>query len=97
MALRPLLDKVIAKPIEAETTSKGGIVLPDTAKERPQRAKIVAVGPGKPDDEGKINPPEVKAGDTVIYSRYGGTEIKLGIEELVILGERDILAVIEEE
>ena len=97
MALRPLGDRVIAKVTEAETTSRGGIVLPDTAKEKPQRAKVLAVGPGKADDKGKVNPLDVQVGDVVVYSRYGGTEIKVGAEELVILSERDILAVVNEE
>jgi chaperonin GroES len=88
---------VIAKVTEAETTSRGGIVLPDTAKEKPQRAQILAVGPGKQDDDGKINPLDVKSGDTVLYSKYGGTEVKIDGEELVILSERDILAIINEE
>jgi chaperonin GroES len=95
MALRPLGDRVIAKAIEAEATTTGGIVLPDTAKEKPVRAKILAVGPGKRDDEGKVTPLDVKVDDEVIYSRYGGTEIKLGTDELVILSEHDILAVVK--
>jgi len=97
MSLRPLGDRVVAKPNEAEETSRGGIVLPDTAKEKPQRAKVLAVGPGKADDNGKITPLDVKVGDTVIYSRYGGTELKLAGDEVVILSERDILAVIDNE
>ena len=97
MPLRPLGDRVIAKVTEAETTSRGGIVLPDTAKEKPQRARVLAVGPGKQDDNGKVHALDVKEGDTIIYSRYGGTEVKLGAEEVVILSERDILAVVEED
>ncbi len=97
MPLTPLGDRVIAKVTEAETTSRGGIVLPDTAKEKPQRAEILAVGPGKQDDNGKINPLDVKKGDIVFYSRYGGTEVKIDGEELVILSERDILAVVNNE
>lgn len=97
MPLRPLSDRVIAKVTEAETTSRGGIVLPDTAKEKPQRAQILAVGPGRQDDDGKINPLDVKSGDTVLYSKYGGTEVKIDGEDLVILSERDILAIINEE
>lgn len=96
MPLRPLGDRVIAKVTEAETTTRGGIVLPDTAKEKPQRAKVLAVGPGKQDDDGKIHELDVKEGDTIIYSRYGGTEVKLGGEEVVVLSERDILAVVVE-
>jgi len=97
MPLRPLGDRVIAKATEAETTSKGGIVLPDTAKEKPQRAQVLSVGPGKQDDDGNIVPLDVKAGDTVIYSRYGGTEFKIDGQDLVILSERDILAIVNEE
>jgi len=95
--LRPLSDRVIARVTEAETTSRGGIVLPDTAKEKPQRAEVLAVGPGKTDDDGKITPLDVKAGDVIIYARYGGTEVKIDGEEVVILSERDILAVVSEE
>jgi chaperonin GroES len=97
MPLRPLGDRVIAKNTEAETTSKGGIVLPDTAKEKPTQATVLAVGPGKTDDNGNVTPLDVKVGDTVIYSRYGGTEFKLGTDEVVILSERDILAIVEQE
>ncbi|HET6386596.1 MAG TPA: co-chaperone GroES [Armatimonadota bacterium] len=97
MPLRPLSDRVIARVTEAETTSRGGIVLPDTAKEKPQRAEVLAVGPGKTDDDGKITPLDVKAGDVIIYARYGGTEVKIDGEEVVILSERDILAVVSEE
>ena len=97
MPLKPLGDRVIAKVTEAESTSRGGIVLPDTAKEKPQRAEVLAVGPGKQDDNGKVTKLEVKKGDRILYSRYGGTEVKVDGEELVILSERDILAVITEE
>jgi len=88
---------VIAKATEAETTSKGGIVLPDTAKEKPQRAQVLSVGPGKQDDDGNVIPLDVEAGATVIYSRYGGTEFKIDGQDLVILSERDILAIVNEE
>ena len=90
--IKPLADRVVVKPIERETMSKGGIVLPDTIKEKPQEGKVVAVGEGKLSDDGKRLPMAVKVGDIVIYSKYGGTEIKIDEEELIILRESDILA-----
>ena len=90
--LKPLADRVVVKPIERETVSKGGIVLPDTAKEKPQEGKVVAVGDGELTDDGKRKPMDVKVGDIVIYAKYGGTEIKINDEELVILRQSDILA-----
>ena len=90
--LKPLADRVVVKPIERETVSKGGIVLPDTAKEKPQEGKVVAVGEGRLSEDGKRLPMDVKVGDIVIYAKYGGTEIKINDEELVILRESDILA-----
>ena len=96
MNIQPLGDRVVIKPLEAEEKTKGGIVLPDTAKEKPQEGKVVAVGKGKVSEEGKIQPLEVKVGDKVLYGRYSGTEIttKEG-EELLILREEDILAIIK--
>ena len=93
--LKPLGDRVVVKPLQAETTSRGGIVLPDTAKERPQQAEVLAVGPGKTLDNGTVVAVEVKVGDKVVYSKYGGTEIKVGGEEYVILRQDDILGVVE--
>jgi len=90
--IKPLGDRVVIKPTPKEEVSKGGIVLPDTAKEKPQEGKIVAVGPGKLSEDGKRIAMEVKVGDKVIYSKYAGTEIKLDDEELIILREGDILA-----
>ncbi len=90
--LQPLADRVLVRPIEKEEKTKSGIYLPDTAKEKPQEGKILAVGPGKMSDEGKLIPLDLKVGDTVIYSKYGGTEIKVDDEELIILRESDILA-----
>jgi chaperonin GroES len=90
--LKPLADRVVVRPIERETVSRGGIVLPDTAKEKPQEGKVVAVGEGRLSDDGKRLPMDVKVGDIVIYAKYGGTEIKINDEELVILRESDILA-----
>lgn len=90
--LQPLADRVVVKPIEKEEVTKGGIVLPDTVKEKPQEGKVMAVGPGRLSEDGKLIPMGVKVGDIVIYSKYGGTEIKIDDVELVILRESDILA-----
>ena len=90
--LQPLADRVLVKPMEKEEKTKSGIYLPDTAKEKPQEGEIMAVGPGKMTDEGKRIPMDLKVGDRVIYAKYGGTEIKVGDEELMILRESDILA-----
>ncbi len=90
--IEPLGDRVVIKPTAKEEVSKGGIVLPDTAKEKPQEGKIIAVGPGKVTEDGTRIAMEVKKGDTVIYSKYAGTEFKLDDEELVIMRESDILA-----
>jgi chaperonin GroES len=90
--LQPLADRVLVKPIEKEEMTKSGIYLPDTAKEKPQEGEVLAVGPGKMSDDGKRIPLDVKVGDTVIYAKYGGTEIKVDDEELMILRESDILA-----
>jgi chaperonin GroES len=90
--LQPLGDRLVVRPIEREEMTKGGIVLPDTAKEKPQEGEILAIGPGRLSDDGKRIAMDVKIGDTVIYAKYGGTEIKIENEELVILRESDILA-----
>jgi len=90
--LKPLADRVLVKPIEREEVTKGGIVLPDTAKEKPQEGEVLAVGPGRLSEDGKRIPLDVKVGDIVIYARYGGAEIKIEDEELIILRESDILA-----
>ncbi len=90
--LKPLADRVVIRPIEREEVTKGGIILPDTAREKPQEGEIIAVGPGRLSDDGKPIKMDVKVGDRVIYARYAGTEIKIDDEELVILRESDILA-----
>ncbi|MFA5308845.1 MAG: co-chaperone GroES [Dehalococcoidales bacterium] len=90
--LQPLADRVLVKPIEKEEKTKSGIYLPDTAKEKPQEGEVMAVGPGKMADDGKRIPMDLKVGDRVIYAKYGGTEIKVDDEELMILRESDILA-----
>jgi chaperonin GroES len=90
--IEPLGDRVVIRPTPKEEVSRGGIVLPDTAKEKPQEGKIIAVGPGRVTEDGTRIPMEVKKGDKVIYSKYAGTEFKLDDEELVIMREGDILA-----
>jgi len=90
--LQPLADRVLVRPMEKEEKTKSGIYLPDTAKEKPQEGEVIAVGPGKLDDNGKRIPMDLKVGDRVIYTKYGGQEIKVDDEELIILRESDILA-----
>jgi chaperonin GroES len=91
---RPLHDRVVVKRIEAETKTKGGIIIPDTAKEKPQEGQVVAVGPGGRDESGKLIPIDVKAGDRVLFGKWSGTEIKLDGEELLIMKESDIMGVV---
>lgn len=91
--LQPLGDRVVVEPLSKEEVTKGGILIPDTAKEKPQEGKVLAVGPGKMSDDGKRIPLDVKVGDTVVYAKYGGTEFKEDGKELMILRESDILAV----
>ena len=95
MAVKPLDDRILVKQSEAEEKTAGGIVLPDTAKEKPQRGKVIATGPGKLLESGKRGEMSVKKGDDVFYGKYSGTEIKIDGEEYVILKEADVLAVIE--
>ena len=90
--LQPLADRLVVKPIEREEVTKGGIVLPDTAKEKPQEGKVMATGPGRLSEDGKRIAMDVKVGDIVLYAKYGGTEIKVEDEDLIILRESDILA-----
>ena len=94
MNLKPLADRVIVKKLEAEEKTAGGIVLPDTAKEKPQQAEVLAVGPGKFDEKGNRQPMELKVGDKVLFAKYSGTEVKIEGVEYLILAERDIHAVI---
>ena len=94
MKLKPLGDKVIVKRVEAETKTKGGIVLPDTAKEKPKRGKVLAVGEGRRTDKGELVKPSVKVGDEVIFSSFAGSEITVDGDELLILGQDDILAIL---
>jgi len=94
--IRPLGDRVVVEPLEAEEKTKGGIILPDTAKEKPQEGKVVAVGKGKVNDKGEIIPMEVKVGDKVLYGKYAGTEVTVDDKQYIILKEDDILAIVEE-
>ncbi|NLM94789.1 MAG: co-chaperone GroES [Firmicutes bacterium] len=93
--LKPLADRVVVKVVEEEERTRGGIVLPDTAKEKPQQGEVIAVGPGRVLDNGERVPVDVKKGDMVIFAKYGGTEVKVEGEEYLILRESDILAVLE--
>jgi Co-chaperonin GroES (HSP10) len=95
MKIRPLQDRVIVKRVEEEEKTKGGIIIPDTAKEKPQEGQIIAVGPGKVADDGKKIPMEVKVGDRVLFGKYSGSEIKMDGEEHLIMREDDILGIIE--
>lgn len=95
MNIRPLQDRVIVKRMEEETTSAGGIVLPDSATEKPIRGEVIAVGPGKILESGEKRPLDVSVGDTVLFGKYSGTEVKLGDEELLVMREEDIMGVIE--
>lgn len=92
--IQPLGDRVLVQPIDEKEVKKGGIIIPDTAKEKPQEAKVIALGTGKHDDEGKIIPFTVKQGDVVLISKYGGTEVKLDGESYLIMREDDILGII---
>jgi chaperonin GroES len=95
MKFRPLHDRVVVRRIESEEKTSGGIIIPDTAKEKPQEGEIVAVGPGARDDQGKVQPLDVKAGDRVLFGKWSGTEVKIDGEELMIMKESDIMGVIE--
>jgi chaperonin GroES len=95
MNIKPLGDRVLVQPVEDQEVKKGGIIIPDTAKEKPQEGKVIAVGTGKRDEHGKLIPFEVKKGDRVLISKYGGTEIKMDGKDYLIMREDDILGVIE--
>ena len=94
VSLQPLEDRIVVKPSEGEEMTASGLVIPDTAKEKPQEGEVLAVGPGRVDDSGKRIPLDISVGDKVIYSKYGGTEVKLGGDELLILSARDVLAIV---
>ena len=95
MAFRPLHDRVVVKRLEGEEKTKGGIIIPDTAKEKPQEGKVIAVGPGGRDENGKLTPLDVKAGDSILFGKWSGTEVKIDGEDLLIMKESDIMGVIE--
>ncbi|RZJ28990.1 MAG: co-chaperone GroES [Brevundimonas sp.] len=94
MAFRPLGDRVLVKRVEEESKTKGGIIIPDTAKEKPQEGEVVSVGPGARDDAGKVNALELKAGDRILFGKWSGTEIKIDGEDLIIMKESDVLGVL---
>ena len=95
MAFRPLGDRVLVKRVEEESKTKGGIIIPDTAKEKPQEGEVVSVGPGARDDKGVVNALELKAGDRILFGKWSGTEVKVDGQDLLIMKENDILGVIE--
>jgi chaperonin GroES len=97
MKFRPLHDRVVVRRIDAEEKSAGGIIIPDTAKEKPQQGEVVAVGPGARDEHGKLTPLDVKAGDTVLFGKWSGNEVKIDGEELLIMKESDIMGVLEQQ
>ena len=94
MKFRPLHDRVVVRRIEAEEKTAGGIIIPDTAKEKPQEGEVVAVGPGARDDSGKVQPLELKAGDKILFGKWSGTEVKIDGEDLIIMKESDVLGVV---
>ena len=96
MKFRPLHDRVVVRRVEQETKSAGGIIIPDTAKEKPQEGEVIAVGPGARDESGKLTPLDVKIGDRILFGKWSGTEIKLSGEDLLILKESDVMGVIEQ-
>ena len=95
ISIKPLEDRIVIRQVEAEQTTASGLVIPDTAKEKPQEGEVIAVGPGRVDDNGNRIPVDVKVGDVVVYSRYGGTQVKYEGQEFQILSSRDVLAVVE--
>ena len=95
VAIKPLEDRIVVQPLDAEQTTASGLVIPDTAKEKPQEGEVVAIGPGRVDDNGNRVPLDVSVGDKVIFSKYGGTEVKYNGEEYLVLSARDVLAIIE--
>ena len=94
MSLRPLHDRVLVQPLESDTKTAGGIIIPDTAQEKPQEGKVIAAGSGKRGDDGSVTPMDVKKGDRVIYGKWSGTEVKIDGEDLIIMKETDIMVVI---
>ncbi|AZO48875.1 MAG: co-chaperone GroES [Mesorhizobium sp.] len=95
MAFRPLHDRILVRRVEADEKTAGGIIIPDTAKEKPQEGEVIAIGPGSRDESGKLTPLDVKAGDRILFGKWSGTEIKLNGEDLLIMKESDVMGVIE--
>jgi chaperonin GroES len=95
MALRPLHDRLLVKRLEEKEQTQGSIIIPDTAKEKPQEAKVLAIGPGRVTDDGKLQPMDIKVGETVVFGKYAGTEVKIDGEDLLIIREDDVLGVLE--
>ena len=93
--IRPLQDRILVKRLEEKETKKGGIIIPDTAKEKPQEGEVIAVGPGKVTDDGKRQPMDVKAGDKILFGKYSGSEVKLGDDEYLIMREEDVLGILQ--
>ena len=96
MTFRPLHDRILVRRIEAEEKTAGGIIIPDTAKEKPQEGEVIAIGPGARDESGKLTPLDVKAGDRILFGKWSGTEIKLNGEDLLIMKESDVMGIIEQ-
>jgi chaperonin GroES len=94
MSVRPLQDRVLVQPLEAETKTAGGIIIPDTAQEKPQEGKVIAVGPGKRNEDGKLMPPDVKKGDRVLYGKWSGTEVQIDGKPMMIMSESDIMGIL---
>ncbi len=97
MKVKPLHDRILVERVEEEEVRKGGIIIPDTAKEKPQQGKVIAVGPGKVDDDGKRIPMDVKKGNYILFGKYSGNEIRIGDDEYLIMREEDVLAIVEKE
>ncbi|RVQ64293.1 co-chaperone GroES [Sinorhizobium medicae] len=95
MAFRPLHDRILVRRVESEEKTKGGIIIPDTAKEKPQEGKVIAVGPGARNEQGQVQPLDVKAGDRILFGKWSGTEIKIHGEDLLIMKESDVMGIIE--
>ena len=96
MQFRPLHDRVLVRRLEEEQRSAGGIIIPDTAKEKPMQGEVIAVGPGAKNDKGEVSPPDVKAGDRILFGKWSGTEVKIDGEELLIMKESDIMGILED-
>ena len=96
MQIKPLQDRVLVRPLEAEEKTTGGVIIPDTAREKPVQGEVVAVGPGERSESGKLTPPDVKSGDRILYGKFSGTEVKIDGEDLLIMKESDIMGIVVE-